>query len=72
MGLRESIDARRGVPLEHASQGHFQRAFALEPGDDMWAWLESPVGDSTEGETRFEGVEGLSDALLRISRRAAR
>ena len=58
--------------MEHASQGNFQRAFALEPGDDMWAWLESPVGDATEGETRFEGVEGLSDALLRSSRSSAR
>lgn len=65
------MDARRGAPLGPASQGYLQRAFSMEPGDEVWAWLESPLGDSTEGETRFEGVEGLSDALLRASRRAA-
>ena len=68
MGARKAF-RRRGAPLERDSQGHLQRAFSLEPGEDTWSWLESPQGDTTQGETRFEGVEGLSDALLRARRR---
>lgn len=57
---------------EPASQDSFRRALSLHPETETWDWLESPDADRTEGETRFEGVEGTSDTLIRAVRDRAR
>ena len=69
MGFGTSHTRRRREP---ATQDSFRRAFSLQPDADTWDWLESPDADPTEGETRFEGVEGQSDVLIRSVRDRAR
>lgn len=68
MGIKTTHDRRR----EPASQDSFRRAFSLQADAETWDWLDSPEADLTEGETRFEGVEGTSDALIRALRDRAR
>lgn len=51
--------------------GKLQRGLSLDPGDDLWIWFErGDLADARETEdwTRFEGVEGISDAVVRRRR----
>lgn len=73
MTMQEIISARRSVPVDAATQGKVQRAFALESSDDTWGWYQQGPADRTvEHETRFEGLEGISDTIVRQGRDGAR
>lgn len=47
--------------------GKLRQGLSLGVGDDLWSWFEGAKADlrETEDWTRFEGVEGFSDAMLR-------
>ena len=52
------------------TQGKLCRGLSLPAGDDLWSWFDGSVADlrDTEDWTRFEGVEGLSDTMVRSRR----
>lgn len=53
--------------------GALRRGLSLGDDDQPWSWFEgSPTTPrETEDWTRFEGVEGLSDTMLRSRRLSA-
>lgn len=62
--MESPIRRERGGP----EAAKLQRGLSLEPGDDLWSWFEVGALNrprETEEWTRFEGLEGLSDAVVR-------
>ncbi|HEX9824679.1 MAG TPA: hypothetical protein VGB51_09865 [Actinomycetota bacterium] len=58
--------ARRGHQGPE-TQGKLRLGLSLGQSEDLWSWFEGSTADlrDTEDWTRFEGVEGFSDAMLR-------